>query len=389
MPVDECGSPPSVRPRGRDLLLPVAGPLACFLPLYLTASLAFSMGRELNLDAGRLGVVTGAYFAAGAVASIPGGWLTPRIGYTRMIQAGILLAAGSLLSIALAVRSWAGLVPAVAVAGLAQSLVEPAAGAYIGTTVDRRRQGFAFGVKLAALPLSSLLCGIAVPLVAAPLGWRAAFIAAAALMLPTVLVTPTVRPRAARPATGRAPVNVALVLLLGIGAAMAFATANSFSAFIVSSAGANGIPESTAGLLVALGGVVGVVSRIYIGVRADRARRRPLLIARNILLASAATFVVLGIGSTTTFAVAIVIAFVTIWGWSPVYQLASVSAFAPDPDRPLRIIVSVIFAGCIAGPMGFGWVVEVGSFQAAWFVSGAVTTLAAVLFTIAARVTDR
>ncbi|WP_214104133.1 MFS transporter [Acrocarpospora catenulata] len=380
---------PSVRPRGRDLLLPAAGPLACFLPLYLTASLALSMGREMNLDAGRLGVVTSAYFAAGAVATIPGGWLTPRIGYPRMIQAGILLAAGSLLAIAFAVHSWVGLVIAVAVAGLAQSLVEPAAGAYIGAAVDRRHQGFAFGVKLAALPLSSLLCGIAVPLVAAPLGWRAAFVVAAALILPTVLVTPSVRPQAARRTTGRAPGDVTLVLLLGIGAGLAFAAANSFSAFVVSSAGANGIPESTAGLLVALGGIVGVVSRISLGVRADRARRGPLLIARNILLASVVTFAVLGLGSTSTFAVAIVIAFVTIWGWSPVYQMASVSAFAPEPDRPLRIVTAMIFVGCIAGPVGFGWIVRTGSFGAAWFAAAAVTVLAAVLFTVAARVTDR
>ena len=49
-----------------------------------------------------------------------------------------------------------------------------------------RRRGAAFGIKQAAAPLATLLAGLAIPVFALTLGWRAAFLAAC-LLFPLVV----------------------------------------------------------------------------------------------------------------------------------------------------------------------------------------------------------
>ena len=70
------------------------------------------------------------------------------------------------------------------------------------------RQGLSFGVKQAAIPVSTLLAGAAVPTVALTVGWRWAFVAAAVAALTALALVPAQAPgagRAAATGTGRGP----------------------------------------------------------------------------------------------------------------------------------------------------------------------------------------
>ena len=95
-------------------------------------------------------------------------------------RAGILLSAGSLLAVA-------GARPVVPGAGRACSALSAAANALgqlasnaaLARHVPAHRQGLSFGVKQAAIPVSTLLAGAAVPTIALTAGWRWAFVAAA------------------------------------------------------------------------------------------------------------------------------------------------------------------------------------------------------------------
>ena len=66
--------------------------------------------------------------------------------------------------------------------GTINGIAQLAASATVADRVPARRQGVAFGIKEAAKPAATLLCGVAVPLVVL-VDWRWAFVACAALAL--------------------------------------------------------------------------------------------------------------------------------------------------------------------------------------------------------------
>ena len=62
-----------------------------------------------------------------------------------------------------------------AVAGLANAVTQPAINLFMADQVPRDRQGLAFGIKQSAIPAAVLVSGLALPLLALPLGWRPTF----------------------------------------------------------------------------------------------------------------------------------------------------------------------------------------------------------------------
>ena len=71
-------------------------------------------------------------------------------------------------------RCWSALL---ALGAAANALGQLASNAALAQHVPARRQGLSFGVKQAAIPVSTLLAGAAVPTVALTAGWRWAFVA--------------------------------------------------------------------------------------------------------------------------------------------------------------------------------------------------------------------
>lgn len=55
------------------------------------------------------------------------------------------------------------------------------------------RQGLAFGIKEASIPGASMLAGLSLPVIAAALGWRASFVAAAAVAAVVLVALPSPR----------------------------------------------------------------------------------------------------------------------------------------------------------------------------------------------------
>ncbi len=59
--------------------------------------------------------------------------------------------------------------------GSANSVAQPAINLFMAEQVPLERQGLAFGIKQSAIPGAILVSGLALPLIALPLGWRSAF----------------------------------------------------------------------------------------------------------------------------------------------------------------------------------------------------------------------
>ena len=108
--------------------------------------------------------------------------MVERIGPHRGMRLAAAGSAASLLGVALwPVLERAGRLPRPR--GLANAVSHPAANLSLAREVPAGRQGLSFGIKQAAIPVATLLAGLAVPTIAVTLGWRWAFAGGAALAL--------------------------------------------------------------------------------------------------------------------------------------------------------------------------------------------------------------
>src|SRR5690606_27283463 len=124
--------------------------------------LAPSIGADLNFGELGLGATAAAFFAAAGVFAVPAGHAVERIGWRRaMIVVSILLIV-SFIGMSLA-RNLAVLVCFLLIGSLGFAFTQPSAGLTLAQTVELHRRGTAFGVKQAALPLTTLLVGATTP----------------------------------------------------------------------------------------------------------------------------------------------------------------------------------------------------------------------------------
>ncbi|WP_233600794.1 MULTISPECIES: MFS transporter [Micromonospora] len=172
-------SPPAARRTVRVSAGAIATTIARVLPVFLVGGLAVQMGHDLHFSPAGLGLAVSVYFGISALASVPSGALVERYGSALVARAGILLSAGSLLAVAALARSYPVLVALLGLSAAANALGQLASNAALARHVPTHRQGLSFGVKQAAIPVSTLLAGAAVPTIALTAGWRWAFVAAA------------------------------------------------------------------------------------------------------------------------------------------------------------------------------------------------------------------
>src|SRR3954468_5172305 len=146
--------------------------IAVSVPVFLLGGLAVQIGDELHFTPAGLGLAVSAYFGASALASVPAGALVERYGAARVSRAGIALAAASLIGVAVAANSLWSLIAILALGAGANAMGQLASNTSLSRHVPARRQALSFGVKQAAIPVSTLLAGAAVPTVALTVGWR-------------------------------------------------------------------------------------------------------------------------------------------------------------------------------------------------------------------------
>ncbi len=373
----------------RALLLPLVGPLASLLPLYLSGTLTVQLRQSIGFSVEQLGIVTGIFFATATITGIPLGRVATRLGSVRSMQVGVVISAVATGLTGGFAQSWVALAVCMAVNGLSQAFSDPPSIQYITRAIPSARQGLAFGFKLASIPAGLLICGLAVPLVAIPFGWRWAFVGVAVILLLSLAVVPRYRANEASepPKLSRTPFGPLLTAFF-VAAALGFIGQNVFASFVVSSATASGLSSTTAGLLVAAGGAIAATGRIIIGRLADHRPGHELVGVSIMLVVTAACFLAMATGTEGAHAVAIPLGFLAIWGWAPLYQLALSTRFREAPAAAFRFVsVGVYFTSVIMPPV-FGWLAANYSFGVAWIVLSGFSVLAAVAFVVVGRLTD-
>ena len=374
----------------RALAAVVAATATTSLPVFLAGALAVQIRQALGFGTAGLGIAVAAFYLAASAGSFPAGLIAERWDAAHMMRAAAVFSGITLILTALVIRSWLGLVGLLAAAGVAASMVQPAANAFLFREVAPRRQGAAFGIKQSAIPLATVLSGLAAPGIALTVGWRSAFGCAAALCGASALALR--RQRGQRPSQVRAQAKdhsrgrMLPLAVLTIGFALGVAAATAFTAFVVTSGVSAGLAKGVAGLVAALSGAVAIAVRLLAGMRADRRGRGDFRTVAIMLVAGAAGYVTLALSALThvsfLFIPAAALASGMGWGWNGLFNFGLVRSYPLVPGFATGVSQTGSRLGAVIAPILFG-VLARESYPAAWLCCAGMALSAGIAMVVA------
>ena len=365
-----------------------AATIVCILPPFLLGAMGVQIRDDLEFSEAGIGFGVGAFFLTASGLSAVMGRRAERAGGGAALRVAALWAGAAQLLVAVGARSLPSLVALLAFAGGANALGQPAANLVIARALPARRQGIGFAVKQSAIPFSTFLGGLAVPALALTVGWRWAFVSAAALAVLAAFLVP-VRPRDAdqcRPASdnrrarsgrsdGRLPLPIMTVLALG--AALGAAAAGTLGAFLVSAGVDTGLSEGTAGIALSVGSGLGIACRLWAGMRADRRTGGHLRRVAAMLAVGAFGYLLFATGEPGLFLAGLPLAFGAGWAWPGLFNLAIVLENPASPAAATGVTQTGTYLGAVLGPLLFGLVAEHLSFAWSWTLAATTSLLAA------------
>jgi MFS family permease len=363
--------------------------IACAIPVFLVGGLAVQIGDELDFTPAGLGLAVSAYFGASALASVPAGALVERYGSTAIARTGIGLAAASLLAIAVAARSLWTLIAILVLGAGANAMGQLASNTSLSRHVPIRRQGLSFGVKQAAIPVSTMLAGAAVPVVALRFGWRWAFVLAAVVAVAALWLVPSERSAPRRQRAGGGERATSALVVIGLGATLAAGSANALGTFLVDSAVTRGLAPGTAGLALTLGSAVCVVARVYGGWQADRFPAHQIAVVAGLLATGAVGLALMAAPSPVTLVLGVVLGFGLGWAWPGLMNFAVVRLHPQAPAAATSITQTGVYAGGCLGPLGLGALAAAAGYPTMWTAAGIAMLCAAAAMVAGSRMLTR
>jgi MFS family permease len=362
--------------------------VAGVLPGFLTASLAPRIRHDFSFGDSVLGLAVAIFYLTCTVSSTPSGHLVERIGARRGMLLGAGLTSLACMAIAVFADSAAALIAILLVAGLGNAIGGPAVSALLRRTVDTGRHGLAFGAQQSGASIGALLAGLALPVVAIPLGWRWAYAGAAVLALVAVALAPAPGPGepprlAAQPEP--ASHHLTSIRALAVAAVLASAAGVGFISFLVTYSIDQGIGEGAAGLLLGAVSLTATISRVGLGVFADRSGGDALRITALVLAGSAAGYLLLISGEPALIVLAALIVGSIGWSWPGTLTLAVVFRRPDAPAWAVGVMMSGLFAGAAGGPLLVGLLAEHDHFAAAWSLCAGLALAAAATIALTRR----
>ncbi len=351
--------------------------IAVSVPVFLVGGLAVQIGDELDFSPAGLGLAVSAYFGASALASVPAGFLVERYGATRVSRAGIVLAVASLLGVAAFATTLWSLIAILALGAGANAMGQLASNTTLSRHVPPRRQGLSFGIKQAAIPVATLLSGAAVPTIALTLGWRWAFVFVAVLAAAALLLVPNDREETVSKKAKTAKRATGALIVVGVGATLAAASANALGTFLVDSAVARGISPGPAGLALTLGSAVCVTARVLGGWLADRRPDRAIAVIAGLLLTGAVGLLLLSVSGGLPLVAGVVLGFGFGWSWPGLMNFAVVRLHPQAPAAATSITQTGVYAGGCIGPLGLGTLATATDYPTMWVVASIAMLAAA------------
>jgi predicted MFS family arabinose efflux permease len=275
-----------------------------------------------------------------------------------------------------------------AVAGVANSVTQPAINLFVAEQIPADRQGLGFGIKQSGIPAAILVSGLALPVLALPLGWRVTLALCALAPLAVGLALPRGgTAHVSRRIASRRPSRA--LLLTALGAALATAGPSALGAYLVASAVEVGIGEGTAGLLAALASGLSLATRVSLGALADRRHDYGLAVVVVLLGAGSVGFALMASDAAGVFVAGALVAFTLGWGWPGLFNLAVVDSNRETPGSASGVSQTGIYVGAAAGPAAFGALAAGAGYGAAWLAVAVTTLLSAGVLWLVGRASTR
>ena len=352
-------------------------------PAFLMGAAFLQLEADIGLTPTTLGMLTATFFLTASVSSVPLGRLVERIGWRRAMRINAGVAAAILLAIALVGRSVWVLAGLLVVGGIAYGFANPAANKALAERVDPGRRGLIFGLKHAGIPTSTLLAGLALPILVLTIGWPAAF-AVAALLAPIVWLlipgeadTPASIVGVDEPAHGAAPLSV-LQTDRARHCGCAGDLVCDFAQHLSGSCCRRDRHQR--------GGCRRPALRRFAhqhrGPSVSRGDERQISGAglrrsRGLAWSRCDRVLALRSSSGPWFVGLVLAAFATGWGWPGVMTFTVVNANIATAAASSSITQAGIFLGAGAGPVLLGWTIDRAGFEASWLLVACALALAA------------
>ncbi|MGP4017425.1 MFS transporter [Saccharopolyspora sp. 5N708] len=357
-------------------------------PVFLVGGLGVQLQQNLGFGAALLGVAAAGFFGVASASSRAMGWLVERIGARLGMRLGALGSALCLFGLAAAPNApW--LLGLLWVAGLPNSLAQPASNLLIAQGIPADRRGMGFGVKQSSIPAATLLAGVAVPAVALTIGWRWVFVIAGLVGLVAAVAVPRLpeaeRSTASRTESSGRNAGRSALLLLAISGGLGSAAANALGAFVTTTAVEVGFSPSAAGLVLSLGSASGLTIRLCAGVLADRKNPNLVRVITAMLLIGSIGFGLMAVDSPVVFLIGVSVGFGAGWAWPGLLNFA-VAKIAPDRVASATSFTQTgIYLGGSLGPLLFGVFAEHAGLAGAWLAAGISAIIAGILLLFVRR----
>ncbi|MDH3500304.1 MAG: MFS transporter, partial [Acidimicrobiia bacterium] len=289
------------------------------LPIFLLGAGAITIGDAIGFGPTGLGYLAAAFFLTAGAVSAPIGRLVERIGWQRAMRLNLIGTITVLLAMSIGARNILSMGGLLMAAAFLYGFGNPAANSALAQLVDPGRQGVVFGLKHAGIPTSTLLAGLAVPLIILNIGWRWTFVAGAVLAVGVYLLIPRSLPARSeisiRAERADPLLDARRLRLLALGGTFATVAPSMLGTFTVAAAVDAGIGEAAAGILLSVGGFISIVARVSSGAVVDRYRLLGFGSMAILLALGAVAVYLLASSSGALFIVLLLAAFATAWGW--------------------------------------------------------------------------
>lgn len=346
-------------------------------------SLSPILVETYGISKAQLGIVFTAMMLGSMAFTAAAGALTDRWGERRMVFfAGVLMFFG--LGGAAVWESYPWLVTCMALFGIGYAASTPAGGRAILAWFDKDR-GFAMGIRQTGVPLGGLVGALTLPLVAAHLGYRVAFIYAAVLvMIPTLMAYFGYRESpgdAAPPMTlvsvargMRALLREPRLFGLMVTCMVLVASQIAMNAFVsVTAVNVVGTTAFIGALALACGQAAAGVGRLAWGYTSDRffdgERLVPFAMISVLASLAAASLALLGRGAVVPLMVGTAVLGFSGAGWNGLFAAALAEVGGTErAASAIGIGLTGIFLASAVAPTAFGVLADHTTLRVAWFV---------------------
>lgn len=356
---------------------------------------------ELGLTYSEVGSLMTFLYVGAILMSLPGGWITDRLGVKKTIVFSLILS-GFFVALLGLIGSYLAALLFTFLVGLGYGMSNPPTTKGIMVLVSDGNRGLAMSAKQTGVPIAGGLAAAVLPTLAYLVSWKFAFVLTGAAISSAGLLSqilyhpareqyPESRPgsgEAARKAWREILRNRNIILLSIAGAFCALVQTSLFTYTILYLKDARGFDLIRAALCLTLMNGGGILGRILWGFLSDRLFRGSRKIVLQFLVALIFLItIVLGLDLALPPLILIFVLFalgVSAIGWNGVYHafIGEMSG-KESAGKATGLAMAIVFMGGVVGPILFGKIVDAShSYQAAWFFLSAAMAGAFIVYSM-------